>query len=51
MRKSLGSNGELALAMIGGAVIAGPLLGWWPLVGVIAACGTSIYIANLFRRR
>lgn len=22
------------------------MLGWWRLVGIIAACGTSLYIAN-----
>ena len=37
--------------MIGGAILAGPILGLWPLVGVIAACGTTLYVANLFHRR
>jgi hypothetical protein len=51
MRDSLDSQGQLALAMIGGAILAGPILGLWPLVGVIAACGTAIYVANSARRR
>jgi hypothetical protein len=51
VRDFLETNGELALAMIGGAVLAGPLLGLWPLVGILAACGTSIVIANQFRDR
>ena len=49
MRDYLETNGEIALAMIGGAVLAGPLLGLWPLVGVLAAIGTSVYIADMFR--
>jgi hypothetical protein len=51
MRNSLDSQGELALAMIGGAILAGPILGLWPLVGVLAACGTAIYVANSIHRR
>jgi len=39
-------DGELVFAMIAGAVVAGPILGWWPLVGVIGAIGTSLYIVR-----
>jgi hypothetical protein len=49
MRDFLESSGGLAVALIAGAIAAGPVLGWWPLVGIIAACGTAIYIANIFR--
>lgn len=41
---------DLAVAMIGGAIFAGPLLGWWPLVGVIAAVGTAFYITSRLQR-
>ncbi len=51
MRDSLDSQGQLALAVIGSAMLAGPILGLWPLVGVIAACGTAIYVANSIHRR
>jgi hypothetical protein len=51
MRDSLETNGGLFAAMIASAVLAGPVLGLWPLVGVIAAIGTSVYITNSIRRR
>ena len=51
MRNSLDSQDELALAMIGGAILAGPILGLWPLMGVIAARGTTLHVANLFHHR
>lgn len=51
MRNSLDSQGQLMLAMIGSAILAGPILGLWPLVGVLAACGTAICIANSVHRR
>jgi hypothetical protein len=49
--RSSDSSGAFALAMIGSALLLGPLCGWWPLVGVVAACGTSAYLANRFRPR
>ena len=51
MRRFLDSSGELLLASIDGAVFVGRILGIWPLIGVIAAGGTSLYIASLFDRR
>jgi hypothetical protein len=51
MRDFIETNSGLALAMVGGAIAAGPVLGLWPLVGVIAACATSVYIASMFRPR
>jgi hypothetical protein len=51
VRDSSDPNGGLMLAMLGSALLAGPVLGWWPLVGVVAACGSYIYVASLFRPR
>ena len=41
---------DLAVAMVVGAIVAGPLLGWWPLVGILAAVGTALYIASRPKR-
>ena len=41
---------RLAITMIGSAIIAGPLFGAWPLVGVLAAIGTSLYLGRVLRR-
>ena len=40
------STGKLALALIGTGVLVGPVLGLWPLFGILAACGTYLYAAN-----
>ncbi|MCY2987899.1 MAG: hypothetical protein NTY19_08570 [Planctomycetota bacterium] len=41
---------DLALAMVVGAIVAGPVLSWWPLVGILAAVGTALYIASRPKR-
>ncbi len=41
---------RLAIALIGGAIIAGPLFGAWPLVGILAAIGASLYLGHVLRR-
>jgi hypothetical protein len=51
MSDSKDSTGKLALAILSGALVAGPLLGIWPLVGVIVAYGSVICIAKLFSAR
>jgi hypothetical protein len=51
VRDFLETNGELALAMIGGAILGAPIFGVLPLLGIVAACGTAIVIANQFRDR
>lgn len=51
MRDSEDSTGKLALAMIGGTIVAAPILGIWPVVGIIAVCGSIIYAARLFKDR
>jgi hypothetical protein len=51
MRGSRDSTGELAIAMIAGTVLVGPVLGWWPLVGILAACGSFVYVASQFNKR
>ena len=43
-------NENLAVAMVVGAIVAGPLLGIWPLVGVLAAVGTALYITSRPKR-
>jgi hypothetical protein len=40
------STGKLALTMIGAGVLLGPIMGLWPLVGILAACGTYFCVAN-----
>jgi len=40
------SSGKLALAMIGAGILAGPVLGLWPLFGILAACGTFVAVAQ-----
>jgi uncharacterized oligopeptide transporter (OPT) family protein len=45
------STGKLALAMIGTGVLVGPVLGLWPLVGILAACGTFVFVAQQFKDR
>jgi hypothetical protein len=39
-------NGDLIIASLASALLVGPILGCWPLVGVIAAVGTALYINN-----
>ena len=39
------------LAMLGAGLLLVPLGGWLPLIGVAAACGTIVYIANQANRR
>ena len=39
-------DGELVAAMLIGGLAVVPILGWWPLVGIIAAIGTSLYIVR-----
>ena len=39
------------LAMLASGAILIPMMGWWPLIGVAAACGTSVYIAEQFNKR
>jgi len=51
VRDFLDTNGGLALAMMGGAILAVPIFGLWPLLGIAAACGTSLAIAKQFRGR
>ena len=34
------------LAMLAGGLLLGPIMGWWPLLGIAAACGTSVFIAS-----
>jgi hypothetical protein len=51
MRDSKDSNGTLAIALLGGAVAAGPILGIWPLVGVFVACGSVLFVASLLKDR
>lgn len=36
----------LAVAMLGGAIFAVPILGWWPLVGIAAAVIAAQYVAD-----
>ena len=40
------STGGLALAMIGTGILVGPILGLWPLFGILAACGTFVCVAS-----
>ena len=51
MRKKLETNGGLMLAMLTTGVLLAPFAGWWPLIGIAAACGTSVYIAEQFNKR
>jgi hypothetical protein len=37
--------------MIGTGVFLGPVLGLWPLVGILAACGTFVCVAQKFKDR
>ena len=39
------------LAMLATGVLLGPALGWWPLFGIAAACGTSVFIASQAKGR
>jgi hypothetical protein len=45
------STVKLALAMIGTGILVGPILGLWPLFGILAACGTFICVAQGKGRR
>jgi len=49
MREPKDSYGTLALAMLGGAVAAGPILGMWPVVSVLVVCGGVIFAAFLIK--
>ena len=40
------STGKLALAMIGTGILVGPILGLWPLFGILAACGTFVAVTR-----
>ena len=40
------STAKLALAMVGTGVLLGPIMGLWPLVGILAACGTFVAVAG-----
>jgi len=40
------STGKLALAMIGAGILVGPVLGLWPLFGILVACGTFACVAQ-----
>ena len=51
MRKQVELNGGLMLAMLGAGLLLVPLGGWLPLLGIAAACGTSLYIAEQFNKR
>ena len=51
MRKQLEINGGLMLTMLASGVLMIPMAGWWPLIGIAAACGTSVYIASQFNNR
>jgi len=51
MRDSEDSTGKFMLAMIGGAVVAAPMLGIWPVIGVIAVCLCVIGVAKLLQHR
>jgi len=44
-------DGGLVLAMIGGGLLMVPSFGLLPLLGIAAAIGTSIYIAEQFNSR
>jgi hypothetical protein len=39
------------LAMLASGLLLGPIMGWWPLFGIAAACGTSIFIASQGSKR
>ena len=39
------------LAMLASGALLIPMMGWLPLIGVAAACGTSVYIAKQFNSR
>jgi hypothetical protein len=51
MKNLNGISEELVLSAVASGVLVAPVLGLWPLVGVLAAVGTSIYIAGMFRSR
>ena len=38
-------------AMLASGLLLVPIMGWWPLFGVAAACGTALYIAEQFNNR
>jgi hypothetical protein len=47
-----GIDGGLALTAVATGVLMVPMCGIAPLIGILAAVGTSVYIANLlFRHR
>jgi hypothetical protein len=39
------------LAMLASGLLLGPVLGWWPLFGIGAACGTWVFIASQLKGR
>lgn len=45
------STGKLALTLIGTGVLVGPVLGAWPLLGVLCACGTYLFVASQSKGR
>ena len=40
------STAKCALALIGTGILVGPILGLWPLFGILAACGTFVAVAG-----
>ena len=51
MREKIEMNGGLVLAVLASGLLLVPLGGWLPLLGIAAACGTSVYIAGQFNKR
>jgi hypothetical protein len=51
VRKRLETNGGLMLAMLASGLLLVPIMGWWPLFGVAAACGTAVYLTKQFNDR
>jgi hypothetical protein len=35
--------------MLVGALVSVPILGWWPLVGIVAAVGSAVWITSKLR--
>jgi len=39
------------LTMLATGVMLVPTMGLWPLVGIAAVCGTTLYVAEQFNKR
>ena len=39
------------LAMLASGLLLVPLGGWLPMLGIVAACGTSVFIVKQFNNR